>query len=184
VNQDNPIPPADDDEVRDPIEAVRAELRGYVDHIVSKIRVPRRRRSAIREELTAHLMEIFAHELARAPADARAAFEAALRRFGDGDALSNEIQASVPALEQMLFLLFNRERRMWRLMIGVGFVVILLGTSILLPALGKIRQLGDVNFHGQPVMTLALGVMIATAIVMVGVHLLGWGIARAVRKTT
>jgi hypothetical protein len=182
MNHDNSIPTATD-EARDPVDAVRAHLERHVDYIVSKVRAPRRRRSAIREELTAHLMEIFAHELVRAP-DAGAAFDATLRRFGDGNALSKEIQASVPALEQMLFLLFNRERRMWRLMIGAGFLVMLFGTSILLPALGKISQLGDVNFHGQPVMTLALGVMIATAIVMVGVHLLGWGIARAVRKTT
>ena len=175
--------PHDDNVILDAADLARAELDRYVDRAVACLRAPRRRRAVIREELSAHLHEIFAQERQRgAGDDVRPALDATFRRFGDCDLLAQQLQASVPALQQILYLLFNRERHMWRLMIGGGVLVMLFGTSILLPALGKIKHLGNVSYNGQPLMTLVVGVMVAMVIVMVGLHLLAWGIARRVRK--
>jgi hypothetical protein len=91
--------------------------------------------------------------------------------------VAKELEASVPALERITFMLFSRERLMWRLMVVIGLFVSLIGTGLVLPALGKLKRVGTLDEK-------VLLVMIGMVIVVSGLHLLGWGIARRMRKTT
>ena len=157
-------------------------LRRHVERIVAPLRAGGRRKAAIREELLAHLDGVYELESAGAPH--AAALDATLRRFGDRDALTRQLQASIPALERILFILFilfSKERRMWRWLVVGGFVASLFGTSLVLPALAKLHH--EADLHHEPYMTLAFLLMIGMVIAVAGVHLLGWGIARRLRRT-
>ena len=156
-------------------------LERYVDRAVGSLRATPRRRSIVREELLAHLFEAFAQELQRA-GDSAAALEAAARRFGNCRVLAKELEASVPALERVVFLLFYRERLMWRLLVLVGVLGALFGTALILPALAKLKHLGGLTGQGEPLMTIAVALIIGVVVVTAGVHLLVWGIARRLRK--
>ena len=72
---------------------------------------------------------------------------------------------------------------MWRLMIGLGILIMFVGTGIVMPALAKAKQLGLLNGNGDALMTMCFAVIVGVVITMIGIHLLGWGIARRVRKT-
>jgi len=161
--------------VNDP--SSQLHLERYVDRAVGSLRATSRRKSVMREELLAHLLDTFAQELQSA-GGADAAMGETIRRFGDCDDLARELAASVPALERMAFLLLNPESRMWRLLCGFGVLVTSFGTTMVLPALAKLKHLGSLTGNGQPLMTLVVGVMIGTVVAVAGVHLLGWGIAR------
>lgn len=156
-------------------------LERYVDRAVGSLRATARRRSIVREELLAHLFEAFAQELqgAREPA---AALDATIRRFGDCDVLARELEASVPALERIMFLLFHRERLMWRLLVLVGVLGTLFGMAVILPALAKLKHLGALTGQADYLMRAAVGIIIGVVIVTAGVHLLVWGIARRLRR--
>jgi hypothetical protein len=159
------------------------QLEQYVDRVVGPLHAGARRKSIIREELVAHLLEAYQAELRRAGGDARAAFDATIRRFGDCDELATELEASVPPLERLLFLLFYREHLMWRLLVLIGLLGTLFGMGVILPALAKLKHLGALTGQGRPLMEVAVGVMIGAVIVTSGMHLLAWGIARRVRNT-
>jgi hypothetical protein len=163
-------------------DVVRAALDQHVDQLIHPLLASSGRKSRMREELTAHLLDAFAQELQRA-ADAEAARDATLRRFGDRDALTQDLQASVPALERLVFLILKSVRHMWRLLVGLGVLVMLFGTSMILPALAMLKRQGVAHGNAEPMMRLVVGIIIGVAILMAGVHLLGWGIARKVWKT-
>lgn len=157
-------------------------LERYVDRVLGPLRATSRRKTAVREELTAHLLDLFAQELQRA-GEPHAALDATIRRFGDCDVLATELEASVPRLERMASLILNKEQLMWRLLVGIGLFVTLLGTSVVLPALAKLKHFASLNGNGDVLMMLAVGLIVGVTGVVVGVHLLGWGIARRVWKT-
>ena len=154
-------------------------LRRHVERTVAPLRAGRRRRAIIREELLAHLIGVYEQESARAPH--AAAIDATLRRFGDGDDLTRELQSSVPALERVLFTLLSKERRMWRWLIGCGVLAAMFGAALVMPALAKLRLQADL--HHEPYMSLAVALMIGMVIMVAGLHLLAWGIARRMRRT-
>ncbi len=79
------------------------QLKVHVERIVHSIRASARRKDKMREELLAHLTGTLEQELANG-GDENSALERALRRFGDPDALRRELQASVPAIERILFV--------------------------------------------------------------------------------
>jgi hypothetical protein len=160
----------------DPIDV----LRRHVERTVAPLSAGRRRKARVREELLAHLIGVYEQESARAPR--AAALDATLRRFGDRDDLTRQLQASVPPFERILVILFSKERRMWRWLVVGGFVASLFGTSMVLPALAKLQQQADL--HHEPYMALAVALMIGMVIAVAGLHLLAWGIARRLRRTS
>ena len=79
------------------------QLKVHVERIVHSIRASAHRKDKMREELLAHLTGTLQEELAKGDNE-EAALERTLRRFGDPDALRRELQASVPAVERILFV--------------------------------------------------------------------------------
>ena len=156
-------------------------LERYVDRAVGSLRATPGRRSVVREELLAHLFEAFARELQTA-GDPGAALDATIQRFGNCDVLAKELEASVPALERVVFLLFHRERLMWRLLVLVGVLGTLFGMAVILPALAKLKHLGALTGQADALTRVAVGMIIGVVIVTAGVHLLVWGITRRLRK--
>lgn len=159
-----------------------AQLEQYVERAVGPLRATARRKAVAREELTAHLLDVFEQELRHAGGQGDAALTATVRRFGDCDALTRELQASVPAPERLLFFLLYRERFMWRLMILIGVLGTLFGMAVVLPALAKLKHLGALSGRSDIVGPLALGLILGVVIVTAALHLLAWGIARRVAK--
>ena len=76
------------------------ELKIHVERVVRPIRASNRRKCRMREELLAHLTCMAEQEQHRTKDDG-AAVAAAIRRFGDADALRDELQASVPVVERI-----------------------------------------------------------------------------------
>lgn len=79
------------------------QLKVHVERIVHSIRASARRKDKMREELLAHLTGTLEEEMAKGENE-EAALERALRRFGDPDPLRQELQASVPVIERILFV--------------------------------------------------------------------------------
>lgn len=164
-------------------DAPRAEFEQAVERIVAPLRAGPRRKAVMREELLAHLLGTYAQELDRS-GNSPAAIDATIRRFGEGDALSRELEASVPALERMAAMFFGNERRRWILLVLVGLFVMLFGTTMVLPALAKLKHLANLSVGREPLMTIVAGVAVGVAIAVTGLHLLAWGIIRRLRQTT
>ena len=82
----------------------------------------------------------------------------------------------------MMFILFSRERLMWRLLVLGGFLGVMVGMGLVLPALAKFKHLASLD--DKPLMALAGGLTVGVTIVVSGLHLLGWGIVRKMWKTT
>ncbi|HEY1785045.1 MAG TPA: hypothetical protein VGG30_05820 [Pirellulales bacterium] len=80
-------------------------LRIEVERVVRPIRARYERKDRMREELLAHLTQLYEQELTRC-GDAESATSEAICRFGDARALSRELQASVPWLERWAFIRF------------------------------------------------------------------------------
>lgn len=83
------------------------ELMVHVERAVRAVRASPARKRRMRQELLAHLTGLLEEEKARG-GDEREALARALRRFGDPDGLSRELQASVPRLELFLSRWFLR----------------------------------------------------------------------------
>jgi len=79
------------------------QLKICVERAVRPLRANNRRKDRMREELLAHLQELYHEELARL-IDPSAALDQAMRRFGDPAELRRELQDSVPLLERWLFV--------------------------------------------------------------------------------
>jgi len=80
------------------------ELRTQVERIVRPIRATAHRKNRMREELLAHLGELYQQELLAHPDNKVAALTVACKRFGEPAALRAELQATVPAVERFLAL--------------------------------------------------------------------------------
>jgi len=132
------------------------------------------RKRAMREELLAHLAGAYEQELAVAP-DPAAALAAATTRFGNLDLIRNELLASVPPAERLVFTFLSKRELLMRrwTWIVVGIVLILLGTSIVLPALAQIKQ-KHAAFAGD----VALAVSIGMGLVLLGFGSMGYAVAR------
>jgi len=154
------------------------QLERRVQEIIDPLRAGSRRKSMMREELLAHLTGIFEEERGRASADD--ALLATLRRFGDCAQLTSDLQASVPALERLISLIYNPEqgmKRFWLTLILAGIAGLAFGLSLILPALAKYKKQG--HLEGGPLVFLVLGVVI----MVLGAQVSCWGIARKMRQT-
>lgn len=76
----------------------RLWLAKLVERIVRPVRAGTARKRPMRDELLAHLTEIYDEELARL-GDPSAAMQAAAHRFGDPIELTAELQATIPTLD-------------------------------------------------------------------------------------
>ena len=72
-----------------------ARFEAVVDDAVRRVLAGGWRKRVMREELLGHLLSVYEEEVVRR-GDARAAREAAERRFGGGEELARQLQASVP----------------------------------------------------------------------------------------
>jgi hypothetical protein len=160
-----------------------AEFRRRVERVVARLRAGRWRKAVVREELLAHLLGAYAQESDRT-GPGPAALAAAIERFGDCDALARELQRTVPSPERIAALIFNKEHRMWRLLILGGIFVTLFGVTMVLPALAKLKHVAVNTGVGHPLMMLALGLSIGVAVAVIGLSLVTWGIVRGSRKPT
>jgi hypothetical protein len=156
-------------------ENVREELRAAMELAVGKVRARADRKAVMREELMAHLECAWEEQMERG-GDETSAAEAAKERFGDCEALRRELDASVPLVERIMAGILDREFRMWRTMVLCGVVAVMFGMSTILPALAKWKQMNTVPGGGL------IALMMGVAVVTSGLHLVGWGIARRVRR--
>jgi hypothetical protein len=76
------------------------EFDGFVQQVVEQIRASEARKDAMREELVWHLMAAYEEEL-RSSGDRAIATEAARRRFGEVEAIRQQLQAVVPWSERI-----------------------------------------------------------------------------------
>jgi hypothetical protein len=159
---------------------MNAELPGELEAELNRAMAPvvasPRRRRCMREELTGHLLSNYHSELARSP-DSREAAEAVKRRFGDSVSIGRDLADSVPFLERITFgLLHQKERNMWRWPL-IGILIFLFGITMILPALGKMKQHAQELGQRPDLMhNIAAGLMIGGIITWVGMALLGYGI--------
>src|SRR5688500_3028373 len=90
---------------------VHLEQMRIVERVVRPVRAGIAHKRKMREELLAHVAEIYTEEQARLD-DPAAALKAAAQRLGDPEALARELQDAVPASER---LTYHVERRLgWR----------------------------------------------------------------------
>ncbi|NUM55957.1 MAG: hypothetical protein HUU46_20140 [Candidatus Hydrogenedentes bacterium] len=78
-------------------------LRIHIERIVRPIRAGGRRKNKMREELLAHLERRCEDDMARGTTQQQAQ-DFAMTQLGDPEALRNDLQATVPFLERMLFV--------------------------------------------------------------------------------
>ena len=155
------------------------ELERRVEEILQPLYARLRRKSNMREELLAHLAGIYEDELehSRCAGDA---LTSTLRRFGDSGPLTNDLQSSVPALERLISMIYNKEqgmKRFWLTLLLAGIAFLAIGMSLVLPALAKYKLQG--HLEGAPIAFLVLGVVI----MVLGAQVSCWGIARKIRQT-
>jgi hypothetical protein len=115
-------------------DATLTGLKVLVERAVRPVRASFARKNRMRQELLAHVGDVFDEEVAR-DKDEPAALERTARRFGDPAELTGSLQASVPtsdALERFVDWLWYRpgEATVWRalrhgLLVTLGAVLLL-----------------------------------------------------------
>jgi hypothetical protein len=78
------------------------DLKIHVEHTVRPVRASNLRKDRMREELLAHLTQIYQEEFARLGDESEAVAQAR-RRFGEPAEVTRALQASVPGWERILF---------------------------------------------------------------------------------
>src|SRR5438067_3146132 len=95
------------------------DFHPLIERAIHTIHARAARKQAMREELLAHLQEVFEEELAKQK-DARLAAQTARQRLGDVEQLAAQLQASVPFFEQLLHWFVRKEILMaaWLWLVG------------------------------------------------------------------
>lgn len=155
-------------------DAVLDDLVAHAERAAGPVLASPRRRRQMREELLAHLLAAYDEEFARL-GDEWAAAAASRARFGEPETLAAELRASVPLVERVIFVLFQRKGCiMWRWLLAVGLVAVLVGLGFVMPAVAQLRDQGHLGALG--VSLLVLGVVVTLG----GLGSLGFGV-RALR---
>jgi hypothetical protein len=135
------------------IEDILAKLEAEVHQAIASLGAGSQRKQLIREELDAHLSEVYEEELARL-GDPQLAAQATWRRFGDSEELRGQLQSSVPLLESLFFTYFCRREismsRWWT----AAIVALLVATAIAIPdsigfVVGVLSALAGIWFARQ-----------------------------------
>jgi hypothetical protein len=137
-------------------DSIERRLDSIVDRVVGPVRASRSWKRFIHEELCSHVQSVFHEEMARL-GNEQAAFQATRERFGVEDELEFELQACVPRLERWL-LLSERDIIMSRWFWWAALFAVFFGPAIVLPALAKFRDHGELLFF-----PLTLGILITLA---------------------
>jgi len=148
-------------------DSIEQELSRIVDSATRTVRASRSRKEQMREELLAHVKEVFAEEFTHT-GDERAAFAATARRFGVAGEVKSELQLSIPFIER-LFLISEKELLMSRNFWLSTVAAIAVGPAIILPAMAAYR---DENiFQLFPF-------LLGSAILLAGLAMAGYGLFR------
>ena len=146
---------------------IESRLERIVALAVGPLWASRAQKRMIQEELLAHVTSVFEEELDRL-GDEDAAFQETRSRFGIGEELESQLQQSVPLLERFL-LVSEREVLMSRWFWLVAVFAVFFGPAIVLPALAKLRDHGELLW-----LPLVVGILITFA----GLGGVGYGIVR------
>jgi hypothetical protein len=143
------------------------ELKDIVERAVQLVRASPRRKRRIREELLAHVSDVFEDELSH-HGDERIAMAETRQRFGAAEALEHDLQASVPFFERWLSTP-EKENIMSRWLWGIAILAVPIGPAIILPALALLK-----NEHVFQPFPILLGALITAC----GIALIGYGVGR------
>jgi hypothetical protein len=134
----------------DPLDQLETRVRRAASSLAAR---PGRKRQ-MQDELLGHLDEIFDQALDRTGGDELAAANEAERRFGNLEALRQELQSSVPLLERALFTVLCRKeipvsRTAWWVVLVLGLIAwsftfpeqapVMIGALGMLAAIGVVR---------------------------------------------
>lgn len=149
-------------------------IESHVGRAVRSLPASPWRKRAMHEELIAHVAGAYEQELGQTCSPG-AALTAALTRFGNLDLIRQELLASVPAAERLIFTFFSpREWHMRRwTWVLIGIAMVLVGMAIVLPALAQMKQ-HQAAFAGQ----VAMGVLVGGLIVLLGLGSMGYAVVR------
>ena len=146
-------------------ESIHDQLDAIVGCAIRPVSASASRKRMIREELLAHVTAVFDEELARL-GDEQAAVNETARRFGIAAELESQLQASVPWLDRF-FLISEREILMSRWFWLAAVFAVFFGPAMLLPALAKFRDHGELLW-----VPMAIGLLITFA----GLGGIGYGV--------
>jgi hypothetical protein len=144
-----------------------AQLEALVEQVLRPVWTTRIRKRMLREELLAHVMDVFADELADS-GDERLALEKTLKRFGSIAEVGTEFQATF-SLTKYLLSLFSKETFMSRWLWIVAVVAMFVGPGFIMPAVAKFNQIGV-----MPIFPLLVGIVITLA----GLGTVGYGLKK------
>jgi len=121
----------------------------FVERAVQPIHATAARKREMREEMLTHIRFAYDEEL-RQSTDARAAADAALRRFGNTSDLQLQLQASVPLFERLVFCFLRKETLMsaWPWMVcwfAILIVMLVVAPGEMRPALAAVALIGAVG---------------------------------------
>jgi len=161
-------------------ESVLLELRKQVERAVRPVQAGKKRKLMMREELLAHLSELYLEEHERV-ADEQTALAAALERFGQPAELTMELNRSVGFEERLSFRLdfwagTRKDESLWQLALRCGlftalapvFMVMVVGTVIGLASL--FGTLDDNPTEYSFIFKLLIGADLLLWAFMLGIH--------------
>ena len=143
------------------IEDLLAKLEAEVHQAIASLAAGSHRKRLIREELEAHLSDVYEEELARL-GDPQLAASATRRRFGDSEELRGQLQSSVPLVESLFFAYFCRRETFMSRWLIVAIIALLIFTAIAIPdaigfVVGALSALAGIWFAQQCQQNRALG---------------------------
>jgi hypothetical protein len=153
-------------------ENIPSTLTQFVEQMLEAVPTGDVRKQAMREELLAHLLAVYADEL-ECTQNEKAATAAAKRRFGDAATLSGDLRAAVSWLDWTCFHTFGRKGNLMRwLFVILGVVAFFIGTGLICPALAQMVSEG--NFIALAATLFVVG----SALTLAGI----WSVVHGVRK--
>jgi hypothetical protein len=148
-------------------DVVLNELTAHIAEAIESLPASGARRQKMREELLAHLLDIYDEELERVQ-DELAAIDLAKERFGRPDDLRSELTTAVPSVERLILLICGKGSIMWRWFWIVGVLGVFVGMGFVLPAVAQLRDPAPI----MPSDRFGIGVLLPFGVV---VTLLGLG---------
>ena len=148
-------------------------MEAYVEQILAEVPAGAGHKAQMREELIAHLLNVFDEELARAENEAFAV-HATLCRFGAASELHDDFDTCVSFWERTFYWLLElKEQIMWRLVVfaALGVIAVLVGLGLVMPAVQQML------YHEV--------VILSVVLLVVGLALSGggvWSFVHGVRR--
>ncbi len=146
-----------------------AQLEEIVERALRPVWASRARKQMLRMELLAHVMDVFAAELAKSD-DEQVALNQTLFRFGIAEAVGSELQSTLTFPDRWLHFLF-KENLMAAWLWWLGTLAIFTGPALILPAMAKYKEGGDLH---------VLPLIIGASITLAGLAVVGYGIKRRI----